>query len=267
MLVPDCYHDHYHMQDYPIPTPRTLYIYNDLVYYRLPPQARRAFLQRLDDLERALQANPHVVMLDIGEQLGLLAATSDPSRFAETLAVGEAGYRIAAGLHARTGWFPKIRLISVAREEIAPDRYRVQTTSDQALDEQLGHLDPGPLALVDDTIYSGLTVSSIVACLSQRDRARLHIFCLQGIAASIAAIRRICPVTAGLEIHGDPGVGVSVIKASHLFIRGAVRPAQQPALAFFERQLWMEAWFPRNARLVIALCEDLCLLAEEERLS
>jgi hypothetical protein len=51
---------------------------------------------------------------------------------------------------------------------------------------------------------------------------------------------------------------VSFINASGLVRRGAIRRAGRPPLAFFEREAWMQAWFPGDHSEVIAVCRELC---------
>lgn len=248
-------------QEYQIATPRRLYIYNDLIYCRSPQPEAAALGEQLDGLEEALRKNPRVTLLDIGEQIERLSRLPVRQPFEETLVVGEAGARTAGGIHARTGWFPKIRQISVTREEIAGGTYQITSTASQSLEAQLSRLAGGPLALVDDTIYSGLTLQAVLSRLPAASLTAAHIFCLQGIARAVAEIRGICPVSLGIELHGEPGSDVSIIKASHLFIKGAIRPAGHPELAFFEREPWMRAWFPSNADEILARCRSLALLA------
>jgi hypothetical protein len=56
---------------------------------------------------------------------------------------------------------------------------------------------------------------------------------------------------------------VSFINASGLVRRGAIRRADQPPLAFYERPEWMRAWFLKDADEVTARCAALARLLGE----
>ncbi len=113
------------------------------------------------------------------------------------------------------------------------------------------------LALVDDTIFSGLTMRGVLAALPPGARERCHVFCLRAIASSLAEIRRLAPASAGFVAAGRLLEDVSFINASGLVRRGAIRRRDRPPLAFFERPEWMAAWFPGYHEEVIALCRAL----------
>jgi hypothetical protein len=113
------------------------------------------------------------------------------------------------------------------------------------------------LAIVDDTVFSGLTMRTVLAALPSGPCRRAHAFCLRAVSESLAEIARLVPVTAGLAAPGRILEDVSFINASGLVRRTAIRRAGQPPLAFFERPEWMAAWFPGYHQEVIALCREL----------
>src|SRR3989442_11208934 len=126
------------------------------------------------------------------------------------------------------------------------------------LARQLGALpDAETLAVVDDTIFSGLTMREVLAALPSRLRSRAHVFCLRAVAECLAEIRRLAPATAGFAAPGRLLTDVSFINASGLVRRGAIRRAGRPPLAFFERPEWMAAWFPGYDADVVAACRAL----------
>jgi hypothetical protein len=55
---------------------------------------------------------------------------------------------------------------------------------------------------------------------------------------------------------------VSFINVSGLVMRIAIRRANRPPQAFFDRPMWMHAWFPGYADDVIALCLRLNAILE-----
>ena len=57
-----------------------------------------------------------------------MVAQGDHAPFALALGIGAAGQRVAEALHARAGWFPRIRRIGLTREEDGRGGYRVIST-------------------------------------------------------------------------------------------------------------------------------------------
>jgi hypothetical protein len=172
---------------------------------------------------------------------------------------------VAQQLHARTGWFPKISRVDVTREEDGDGGYTVVTTTGIPLAQQLPPLDVvSSLAVVDDTIFSGLTMRTVLQALPPEVRVRTQAFCLRGVAASLASIRALCPIVIGIAAPGSLLDEVSFINASGLVMRVGIRHPDEPPQAFFERSMWMQAWFPGYADEVIALCQRLNAILEPD---
>jgi hypothetical protein len=198
-----------------------------------------------------------VVVLALAPQLEGVVARGDHRPFELAIGIGPAGTRVAAALHARTGWFPTIERVDLWREEDEAGDYTLAGPAPLAA--QLGRLpDVASLAVVDDTVFSGLTMRSVLAAVPAGLRARTRAFCLRGVAESLAEVARVAPVTAGFAAPGRLLHDVSFINASGLVHRGAIRRAGRPPLAFFERPEWMAAWFPDDHRQIVALCRELC---------
>jgi hypothetical protein len=246
----------------PAPTPRRLYIHDDLteVVRRLRP-LNADVVRLVDALFATVRAEPHVRVLSLAEQLaGVLAQGGHPP-FATAIGIGAAGERVARELHDRAGWFPRIVRIEVTREE--DDRGGYVLTAPAPLATQLEALTTdGPIAVVDDTIFSGLTLHAVLSALPAAVRGRTRAFCLRAAAESVPAIEQLCAVTAGFTAPGRLLRDVSFINASGLVHRGAIRRVGAPPLAFFERPEWMQAWFPGHAGDVIRLCRRLHAMLE-----
>jgi hypothetical protein len=88
------------------------------------------------------------------------------------------------------------------------------------------------------------------------------VFCLRGVADTMAALRALCPVTAGVAAAGRLLDEVSFINASGLVLRVAIRPRGGAPMAFFERPDWLRAWFPGYDAEVLQLCRALNALLE-----
>src|SRR5262249_50256983 len=113
------------------------------------------------------------------------------------------------------------------------------------------------VAVVDDTIFSGLTMKSVLAALPCGAQERAQVFCLRAVAESLRDIESAAPVRVGFAAPGRILEDVSFINASGLVRRGAIRRRGRSPLAFFERPEWMEIWFPGYHDDVVAVCRQL----------
>jgi hypothetical protein len=248
----------------PTPIPRTLYVHDDLSEdLRAHGEGSPAWHLGQALFGRLRREPSRVVVLTLAQQLDALIARGDHAPFEATVAVGGAGARVAAAVHGRTGWFPAIQRVDVWREETLDGGYVLGGTA--PLDARLrGLRDVASLAVVDDTIFSGFTMRAVLAALPSPRPRRLHVFCLRAVAASLAEIARLAPVSAGVAAPGRLLTDVSFINASGLVRRGAIRRTGRAPLAFFEREEWMAAWFPGEHAEVIAICRDLCARLEAD---
>jgi adenine/guanine phosphoribosyltransferase-like PRPP-binding protein len=236
------------------PTPRMLYVHDDLSEQLagLDGETRRLGERLLARVAR----DRRVVMLSAAAQVEAVIARGGHAPFAVTVGIGAAGARVAERLHARTGWFPAIVRAEVWREETEDGGYALAGPAPLA--EQLRAVAGAPsVAVVDDTIFSGLTMRAVLAALPAEAGQRRHAFCLRAVAESLAGVAALTPVTAGVMASGRLLDDVSLINAGGLVRRGAIRRAGAPALAFFERPEWMAAWFPDDHAAVTALCRRL----------
>ncbi len=239
-----------------VPIPQRLYVHDDLSE-ELRVHGEGSHVHRLGQaLLELLRQDPRVVLLTLDEQIAALIARGSHAPFSVAIGLGRAGTRVAAEIHARTGWFPAIERVDVWREEDDAGGYALAGPA--PLTSQLGATaERESVAVVDDTIFSGLTMRAVLAALPPRPRRRFHAFALRGVAESVEAVARLAPVTAGLLAPGRILEDVSFINASGLVHRGAIRRARRPPLAFFERPEWMAAWFPGYAGRAIALCRRI----------
>ena len=205
----------------------------------------------------------HVVVLTLTPQLDALAAQGPRAPFALTLGIGPAGERVARQVHARTGWFPAIRQVDLTREEDGRGGYAVVSLRTVPLAEQLAGVESAAsLAIVDDTIFSGITLRTLLDALPPATRARARAFCLRGVAESLPSVG--CPIAVGFAAPGKILEEVSFINASGLVRRGAIRRTGAAPLAFFERPEWMREWFGEAAGALIERCRRLNALLEPD---
>ena len=236
------------------PVPRTLYIHDDLSEEL---RGRDEHAQQVGAaLFERLHGDARIVVLTLDEQLDALVARGRHAPFTAAVGIGRAGRRVAAQVHARTGWFPRIHAVDLWREEDEAGDYVLAGSA--ALASRLAEIaDVDSVAVVDDTIFSGLTMRAVLEALPVQSGRRVHAFCLRAVADSLTSVAAMAPVSAGVAAAGRILEDVSFINASGLVHRGAIRRSERASLAFFERPEWMEAWFPGYAEEIVKLCREL----------
>jgi hypothetical protein len=249
------------------PTPRSLYVHDDLTddvgrRWGADSEAARQVRALMTLVARDAA---RVRILTLAEQIGALAATGLHAPFDVAIGIGGAGERVARQVHARTGWFPAVERIELTREENDAGGYDLSTRGAGALETQLKRADGrASIAVVDDTVFSGLTMLAVLRALPAGALARTRAFCLRAAGESLAAVRALCPVAAGFVAPGRLLHDVSFINASGLVRRGAIRRAGGAALAFYERPEWMRAWFGGDAADITARCAALAGMLEAD---
>jgi hypothetical protein len=248
------------------PTPVRFYVHDDLMEdIRERHGAGSPVFALTHELMALVRRDDRVTVLTLYEQIETLVARGAHAPFALTIGIGRAGERVAHQVHTRTGWFPTIRRVDLTREEDGRGGYAVVSPAGVSLIAQLAGVDTADtLAVVDDTIFSGITMRRVLEALAPEVRARTHAFCLRCVAESLPPLRALCPVTPGVAAPGRLLDEVSFINASGLVRRGAIRRTGLPPLAFFERPEWVRAWFPDRAEAVIDLCRRLNRLLEPD---
>ena len=243
------------------PTPQRLYVHDDVTEAAWAT-GRGAVMKLTSALLAAVRREPHVVVLTLAEQIEGVLARGEHPPFAMAIGIGAAGERVARALHERAGWFPAISRLDVTREEDGRGGHVL--AAPVPLARQLANVPAhGSIAVVDDTVFSGLTLRGVLGAMPDAVLRRTQVFCLRAVADSLRPFASMCPVTAGLAAPGRILHDVSFINASGLVRRGAIRRAGAGPLAFFERTEWMRAWFPRHADEVTRLCRELSGLLED----
>ena len=204
-------------------------------------------------------------MLTLESQMAKLIADGAYDPFALTIGIGRAGERVAQQLHARTGWFPRISRLDISREEDGHGGYNIISTTGIALARQLPALDAiSSLAVVDDTVFSGVTMRTVLLALARGGSGTDSGLLPERRSRLAGAYKALCPIAIGFAAPGRLLDEVSFINASGLVMRIAIRQANRPPLAFFDRPVWMHAWFPGYADDVIALCLRLNAILEPD---
>jgi hypothetical protein len=249
------------------PTPRRFYVHDDLSAETRERYGAGSAADGLvsDLLALIRQDRDRVTVLTVEQQIEMVLARGPHAPFALAIGIGAAGERVARALHARTAWFPAIRRVDVTREEDGRGGYTLVSAAGRPIAAQLTGLDAArSLALVDDTVFSGLTMRTLLDLLPPPVRARTRAFCLRCVAETLPSIEARCPITPGFAAAGRIDQDVSFINASGLVRRGSIRRAGLAPLAFFERPEWIHAWFPGDAEAIIAVCRRLNSLLEPD---
>ncbi|HJU11269.1 MAG TPA: hypothetical protein VJ728_10350 [Candidatus Binataceae bacterium] len=254
-------------EPYAAPTPEVFYIHDDLSEYVFRQQGKASSAWQITEelFSLVCRDRQRVILLSLESQIASLVARASHSPFALAIGIGRAGERVAQQLNAHTGWFPRIVRVDLTREEDGQGGYNVVTPKRVPLTQQLPPLGPLPsLAVVDDTVFSGITMRTVLLALPAEVRARTQAFCLRAVAASLSDIAALCPIASGFAAPGRLFDEVSFINASGLVLRISIRRPNQPPQAFFERPMWMHAWFPGYADEVISLCQRLNAILEPD---
>ena len=251
--------------DADIPVPSRFYVHDDITReIRLrhgPASEADRLAEQLFDLVR--RDGERVRVLTVEEQIEQLLSRGEHAPFAMAIGIGTAGERVARQLHRRTGWFPSIQKIDLFREEDAHGGYNLVSSGADSLGGRLSRVKDVPsLAVVDDTVFSGLTMRTVLGAIPPELLRRTHAFCLRCVAESLPAIEALCPISAGFAAQGRILEDVSFINASGLVTRVGIRRANRPPLAFFDRPEWVNAWFPDYGAEVVEVCEKLNALLE-----
>lgn len=247
------------------PTPQRLYVHDDITEevaaeYGVDSEEHRLAIRLLTIVSRDTDG---VTILTLRRQIDALVERERLEPFEMALGIGEAGERVARQVHERTGWFPVVRRVEITRVEDGRGGYILDGMSGHPWEDQLrGLAVERSLAVVDDTVFSGLTMRSVLRALASAMLPVTQAFCLRGVAESIGMIRDIVPTTAGFAAPGRILDEVSFINASGLVRSIAIRRRGQPPQAFFERPQWIRAWFPGHADEVIEACRNLNRLLE-----
>ena len=245
--------------------PRVLYIHDDLergIYRTHGEHSEAGRLTRA--LFALMRREANVVILRLDDQCTRLVARQQHAPFDLAIGIGRAGARVARQLHIRTGWFPTIRRVDVTREEdTGTGHYRLVGLGSRPLADQLQDVAAcTSLAVVDDTVFSGLTMQTVLQALPSVVLARAHAFCLRCVAESLVNLRDLCCLAVGFAAPGWIHQEVSLINASGLVRRISIRRVGQAPLAFFDRTEWMHAWFTAHAEEIITVSRRLNALLE-----
>ena len=250
------------------PTPQRLYVHDDITEevaaeFGVDSEVQRIARQLLAIVSRDID---RVTVLTLRRQIDALVEREHHEPFDVALGIGEAGERVARQVHERAGWFPDVHRVDITRVEDGRGGYVLDGTEGRSWEDQVGGMaEAKSLAVVDDTVFSGLTMRSVLKALPGRVLPVTRAFCLRGVAESIGMIGGIVPTSAGFAGPGRILDEVSFINASGLVRSIAIRRRGRPSQAFFERPQWISAWFPGHAEEVIETCRRLNRLLEPRR--
>jgi hypothetical protein len=247
------------------PTPKILYVHDDITEeaaadFGIDSAVHRLARQLISTVGRVTD---RVTVLSLQTQVDALVEGENHEPFEITLGIGEAGERVARQLDERTGWFPMVRRVDITRVEDGRGGYFLSGKDGHPWEDPLREIAvEGSIGVVDDTVFSGLTMRSLLDALPSTMLPIVRAFCLRGVADSISQIGDIVPISSGFAAPGRILDEVSFINASGLVRSVAIRRKGQRSLAFFERPEWIRTWFPGHADEVLEICRRFNRLLE-----
>jgi hypothetical protein len=220
------------------PTPKILYVHDDITEevatdFGVDSEEHRVARQLISIVSRNTD---RVVFLNLQTQVYALVEGEHHEPFEVALGIGEARERVARHVHERTGWFPVLRRVDITRVEDGRGGYFLRGKDGRSWKNPLrGMVVEGSIAVVDDTVFSGLTMRSLLDALTSKLLPMVRAFCLRGVTESISLMGDNVPISSGFAAPGRILGEVSFINASGFVRSVAIRRKGQPSLAFFKR--------------------------------
>jgi len=246
----------------PLPTPKLLYVHDNLTPFvkarfgkgSLEYETTQLFIKHL-----AIQ--PHVRIGTLEEELSGLIAESSPEPFDITFGFGYKGEEIAELLHVRWSAFPRHKRLDITRiEKENGDGHILVSKTGESIEDQIKSACVfKAIALVDDVLFTGFTMKSVIDLLDLKNK-ECHLFFTRGIEETKKDFEKMgCTVHIGVSLPGKIETDSSTISAMNLITEGAIRTPKGD-MSYCERSEWMEAWFPTRADTIKHLCQALTTL-------
>ncbi|MBU0458134.1 phosphoribosyltransferase [Patescibacteria group bacterium] len=243
-----------------IPTPKLLYVHDNLT-----PFVRERYGENSTEYDlskrflKYVQSQPHVKIGTIDEELSGLIAQTCPLKFDVTFGFGYKGEEIAELLHGRWGSFPNIIRLDITRiEKEGSKEYVLVSKTDKSIEDQIAETgDIRSCALIDDVLYTGFTMKSIIEKLPMDKIESCHLFFTRGLTETKKEFEDMgCTVHIGMPLAGKIEVDASTISTMNLITEGAIR-TNDGDLTYCDRPQWMEAWFPNDTDIIMHLCQSI----------
>ncbi len=244
--------------------PLKLYIYDDiddLLPVLSSPEYSQIMRGLVTMLRKAIQANENTLLIGRDYAVDKIKASYSHKPFDIAFAIGSSGYLVAKRLHFETNWFPNISLLPIKRNEVQENEYVIYSRFKNKISHAI-RKKVSSIAIIDDTLYSGLTVRTVLENIPDRFVPQINLFFLHALEDGLASIANIQSVNAGLFIPGKREIDVSIIRASGLFYKGAIRRLKKSSQAFYQRPQWMQRWFPVNFQEIISISRKISFLLE-----
>ncbi len=243
-----------------LPTPKTLYVHDNVSSF-----VRERFGEKSPEYDIAqrfikyIDSQPHVRIGTLEEELGGLIAQVNPKLFDIAFGFGYKGEEIAQLLHGRWSAFPNLTRLDITRQEKEDGSGHVLVSkSDTPLEEQIAQAGEfKSCALVDDVLYTGFTMRSVMDLLPLGSIDECHLFFTRGLEETKKEFEKQgCKVHIGVELPGKIEVDASTISTMNLITEGAIR-TNNGDLTYCDRPSWLEAWFPNDTDIIMHLCQSL----------
>ncbi len=255
-----------------LPTPKLLYVHDNLT-----PFVKTRFGKNSLEYETAqlfikhIEVQPHTKVGNLEEELAGLISQSTPEPFDITFGFGHKGEEIAQLLHGRWSAFPNIQRLDITRIEKENDNGHILVSkTNESIEDQIAKADDfDSIALVDDVLFTGFTMHSVMELLDLEGKD-CHLFFTRGIEETKEEFEKMgCKVHLGVSLPGKIEVDSSTISIMNLITEGAIRTPTGD-LSYCDRSEWMEAWFPDRADTIKYLCQALTTMfaqvSQEEKM-
>jgi hypothetical protein len=139
------------------------------------------------------------------------------------------------------------------------DGYTLRSKTNESIEDQIKRAGNfHSLAIVDDVLYTGFTVFSIIELLPKSALSHCHLFFTRGMEETKKILEaKGCSVFIGVSLRGRVEVDVSTISTLNLVAKGAIHTKDQGDITYSQRQEWVEAWFPKKTANIVDLAEAI----------
>jgi hypothetical protein len=241
-----------------------VFVYNDadVAYRHISKLPNGSILRRsIDEFVMALAQQENVVMRTLDELVALFPAI-DRGPFGSTIGIGESGTRVAEAMNNKTGLFPHIRPVPLRRVFPNGGEPVVTVLDGRPIQEHLVGLKPD-LAIIDDTLWSGRTLITLLDALPPAVAKDAQVYCLQAAESGLRNIRARCRVTAAVTVDDTAGHG-TIVKLSEFFRKTFVHPnSKRISESYCDNRAELFEWFgeemPRIAERGYAIQQQLSL--------
>lgn len=236
-----------------------VFIYNDIdSFNHVIDQLSNApeIHQAIDALLQELAKQKNVRMRKLDDFINIFSQKFSFPAFAHTIGIGDSGVTVARAINEKTKWFPSISTVPLRHLFFPDGDSDVIVAGKGRLIDYLDKVNV-PLAIVDDTLWGGKTLMTVIDELPSKILPETRVFCLQALRSGIQKIQSYCPVTAAVIVNGSSENEATIIKASELFRKTNLSVGDQPYNGYSDYPGHMKLWFGAQAMSINRLAHTI----------